>query len=55
MVEQPELITNSTEPVLHGLVNNAGIMGTPFAMTKDGFEEQWQVSDYKYCDKGAVA
>ncbi|KAK9775331.1 putative short chain dehydrogenase protein [Seiridium cardinale] len=33
-----------TEQVLHGLVNNAGIMGTPFARTKDGFEEQWQTN-----------
>ncbi|KAK6082972.1 short-chain dehydrogenase protein [Seiridium cupressi] len=31
-----------TEQALHGLVNNAGIMGTPFARTNDGFEEQWQ-------------
>ncbi|KAK6080580.1 short-chain dehydrogenase protein [Seiridium cupressi] len=32
-----------TEQALHGLVNNAGIMGTPFARTNDGFEEQWQL------------
>ncbi|KAJ1327031.1 retinol dehydrogenase 12 [Microdochium nivale] len=29
---------------LHGLVNNAGIMATPYAMTKDGYEEQWQTN-----------
>ncbi|KAK9489243.1 hypothetical protein V1508DRAFT_401043 [Lipomyces doorenjongii] len=26
------------ETALHGLVNNAGIMATPFEMTKDGHE-----------------
>lgn len=30
------------ETALHGLVNNAGIMATPFKMTKDGHEAQWQ-------------
>lgn len=33
----------SAEAVLHELINDAGIMGTPFKMTEDGFEEQWQV------------
>lgn len=33
----------SQEPVLHGLVNNAGIMGVPFSMTDDGYEVQFQV------------
>ncbi|RDW80317.1 hypothetical protein BP6252_04955 [Coleophoma cylindrospora] len=32
------------ETSLHGLVNNAGIMATPFAMTKDGHEVQWQTN-----------
>ena len=32
------------EVVLHGLVNNAGIMATPFEMTKDGHEAQWQTN-----------
>lgn len=32
------------ETRLHGLVNNAGIMTTPFAITADGWEEQWQVN-----------
>lgn len=32
------------ETVLHGLVNNAGIMATPFEMTKDGHEAQWQTN-----------
>ncbi|KAI1126280.1 NAD(P)-binding protein [Nemania abortiva] len=32
------------EIVLHGLVNNAGIMATPFEMTKDGHEAQWQTN-----------
>eukprot|EP01112_Ceratiomyxa_fruticulosa_P023153 TRINITY_DN8742_c0_g1_i1.p1 TRINITY_DN8742_c0_g1~~TRINITY_DN8742_c0_g1_i1.p1 ORF type:complete len:327 (-),score=80.58 TRINITY_DN8742_c0_g1_i1:124-1104(-) len=31
----------SQERSLHLLYNNAGIMGTPFALTKDGFEEQF--------------
>ncbi len=31
-----------TGPVL--LVNNAGIMNTPFAITKDGFEQQFQAN-----------
>ncbi|KAJ9606119.1 hypothetical protein H2200_009080 [Cladophialophora chaetospira] len=34
----------SKETVLHGLVNNAGIMATPFEMTKDGYEAQWQTN-----------
>ena len=34
----------SLEGVLHGLVNNAGIMATPFQMTKDGYESQWQTN-----------
>ena len=32
------------EAALHGLVNNAGIMATPFEMTKDGHEAQWQTN-----------
>ncbi|KAK4549837.1 hypothetical protein LTR36_005138 [Oleoguttula mirabilis] len=32
------------ETVLHGLINNAGIMATPFEMTKDGHEAQWQTN-----------
>ncbi|KAM5371229.1 hypothetical protein ACJZ2D_008149 [Fusarium nematophilum] len=34
----------SKETALHGLVNNAGIMATPFEMTKDGYEAQWQTN-----------
>ena len=34
----------ATETALHGLVNNAGIMATPFEMTKDGYEAQWQTN-----------
>ncbi|RDW87377.1 hypothetical protein BP5796_03071 [Coleophoma crateriformis] len=34
----------SRETALHGLVNNAGIMCTPFEMTKDGYEAQWQTN-----------
>jgi NAD(P)-dependent dehydrogenase (short-subunit alcohol dehydrogenase family) len=34
----------SKETALHGLVNNAGIMATPFAITPDGYEEQWQTN-----------
>jgi NAD(P)-dependent dehydrogenase (short-subunit alcohol dehydrogenase family) len=34
----------SKETVLHGLVNNAGIMATPFEITKDGYEAQWQTN-----------
>jgi NAD(P)-dependent dehydrogenase (short-subunit alcohol dehydrogenase family) len=34
----------SKETVLHGLINNAGIMSTPFEMTKDGYEAQWQTN-----------
>ncbi|TVY31063.1 putative oxidoreductase [Lachnellula hyalina] len=32
------------ETTLHGLVNNAGIMATPFEMTRDGHEAQWQTN-----------
>ncbi|KAF3005512.1 hypothetical protein E8E14_002629 [Neopestalotiopsis sp. 37M] len=32
------------ETTLHGLVNNAGIMATPFEMTQDGHEAQWQTN-----------
>ncbi|KAF4993600.1 hypothetical protein FGRMN_6318 [Fusarium graminum] len=32
------------ESTLHGLINNAGIMATPFEMTKDGHEAQWQTN-----------
>lgn len=31
------------ERALHGLVNNAGIMGVPFGKTEDGYEVQFQV------------
>jgi NAD(P)-dependent dehydrogenase (short-subunit alcohol dehydrogenase family) len=34
----------SKETVLHGLINNAGIMATPFEMTKDKHEAQWQTN-----------
>jgi NAD(P)-dependent dehydrogenase (short-subunit alcohol dehydrogenase family) len=34
----------SKERVLHGLVNNAGIMATPFEMTENGHEAQWQTN-----------
>jgi NAD(P)-dependent dehydrogenase (short-subunit alcohol dehydrogenase family) len=34
----------SRETALHGLVNNAGIMASPYEMTKDGHEIQWQTN-----------
>lgn len=34
----------SKETSLHGLVNNAGIMATPFRVTDDGYEEQFQTN-----------
>ncbi|KAH6664669.1 putative carbonyl reductase [Halenospora varia] len=34
----------SKETALHGLINNAGIMATPFEITKDGHEAQWQTN-----------
>lgn len=34
----------STETKLHGLINNAGIMATPFEMTADGYESQLQTN-----------
>lgn len=32
------------ETALHGLINNAGIMGVPYSLTADGYEAQFQVS-----------
>jgi NAD(P)-dependent dehydrogenase (short-subunit alcohol dehydrogenase family) len=32
------------EPALHGIVNNAGIMATPYKMSDDGYESQWQTN-----------
>lgn len=32
------------EVALHGLINNAGIMATPFEISKDGHEAQWQTN-----------
>lgn len=34
----------SAESSLHGLINNAGIMCTPFQMTNDDYEAQWQTN-----------
>lgn len=34
---------SNDETSLHGLVNNAGIMGVPFSLTEDGYEIQFQV------------
>jgi len=34
----------SKETALHGLINNAGIMASPFEITGDGFEAQWQTN-----------
>lgn len=34
----------SKESALHGLVNNAGIMATPYQITNDGHEAQWQTN-----------
>jgi NAD(P)-dependent dehydrogenase (short-subunit alcohol dehydrogenase family) len=36
--------TCSKEKALHGLINNAGIMGVPFSKTSDGFEIQFQTN-----------
>ncbi|WP_082547676.1 SDR family oxidoreductase [Massilia sp. Root335] len=35
---------NRNHPELQGLVNNAGVMNTPFGRTKDGFETQFGVN-----------
>jgi retinol dehydrogenase-13 len=35
---------NRNHPTLQGLVNNAGVMKTPFGHTKDGFETQFGVN-----------
>lgn len=32
------------ESELHGLVNNAGVMGLPYELSVDGYELQWGVS-----------
>lgn len=37
------------EKKLHGLVNNAGIMATPFAISGDGYEAQWQTNYLSHC------
>ena len=41
--EAAESIVSKTQE-LHGLVNNAGIMATPFEFSNDGFETQWQTN-----------
>ncbi|KAL2688963.1 hypothetical protein Neosp_003013 [[Neocosmospora] mangrovei] len=33
---------SNDESSLHGVINNAGIMGVPFALTEDGYEIQFQ-------------
>ncbi|VUC28999.1 unnamed protein product [Clonostachys rosea] len=35
-------LSNETE--LHGLVNNAGVMATPYKLTDNGYEDQWQTN-----------
>lgn len=43
-MEETNILTFfSKETALHGLINNAGIMGVPFSRTKDGYEIQFQV------------
>ncbi|KAL2869323.1 uncharacterized protein BJX67DRAFT_26410 [Aspergillus lucknowensis] len=37
-------LLKAKESKIHGLVNNAGIMATPFALSPDGFEAQWQTN-----------
>lgn len=37
-------VVNRNHPTLQGLVNNAGVMKTPFGRTKDGFETQFGVN-----------
>jgi len=32
------------ETSLNGLINNAGIMATPFALSMDGYSDQFQVT-----------
>ncbi|OAG08317.1 NAD(P)-binding protein [Paraphaeosphaeria sporulosa] len=32
------------EKSLNGIINNAGIMATPYALSKDGYEAQWQTN-----------
>jgi NAD(P)-dependent dehydrogenase (short-subunit alcohol dehydrogenase family) len=34
------------EKSLNGIINNAGIMATPFDISKDGYEAQWQASQH---------
>jgi NAD(P)-dependent dehydrogenase (short-subunit alcohol dehydrogenase family) len=40
---EKNLMDYRKEKYLHGLVNNAGIMATPFELTTDGYESQFQV------------
>ncbi|KAI8675774.1 hypothetical protein NCS57_00479400 [Fusarium keratoplasticum] len=35
---------SNDESSLHGVINNAGIMGVPFALTEDGYEIQFQTN-----------
>ena len=37
-------LLRTKETTLHGVINNAGVMATPFEMTKDGHESQWQTN-----------
>jgi short-subunit dehydrogenase len=42
------------ETTLHGLINNAGIMGVPYSVTADGYEIQFQVSCLGFATRTAI-
>jgi NAD(P)-dependent dehydrogenase (short-subunit alcohol dehydrogenase family) len=39
----------SRETLLHGLVNNAGVLAVPLEMTGDGYDLTWQVNYLAHC------
>ena len=42
-----DVVFKTQENMLHGLILNAGIMCLPFELSKDGYENHWQVHTFQ--------